>query len=130
MIIVDSVRTMQFNSASIRCISLDGQPWLIAADVMKCIGVQNCTTAVASLREHECRKVSLFEAPQQHALSVKGVQKKLNRSRKPEASALLDWIQREAIPAFTEASKQPAPDSVQRLTARIAQLERQLSVVA
>jgi len=132
MINVDIVRTMHFNSTSVRCISLDGKPWFIAADVMKCLEVRNTTTAVKSLRDHECRKVSMFGAPEQHALSAEGVQKKLMCSRKQDAQALLDWIQRQAIPAFREAAqaeKLAEPDTaqvIQRLAARVTQLEQQL----
>jgi prophage antirepressor-like protein len=127
---------MHFNSASVRCISLEGQPYFIAADICKILGILNCTTAVKNLRDDECRMVSLFGAPERHSLSVKGIQKKLSRSHKQEAKALLEWIEREAIPAYCEAAqaeKLAKPDAVQlvqRLAARVDQLERQLSALA
>ena len=133
MTIVDAVRTMHFNSASARCISLGGQPYFIAADICKALGILNCTTAVKNLRDSECRMVSLFGAPEQHALSVKGIKKKLSRSRKPNAKAMLEWIEREAIPTYHEAAhadelvKLDAVQLVHQLTARVGQLERQLA---
>lgn len=127
---------MHFNSASARCISLEGQPYFIAADICKILGILNCTTAVKNLGAGECQMVSLFGAPEQHALSVKGIQKKLNRSHKPEAKAMLEWIERKAIPAYCEAAlaeelaKPDALQLVQRLATRVAQLESQLSALA
>lgn len=133
MTIVDAVRTVHFNSESARCISLEGQPYFIAADVCRILGILNCTTAVKNLLDGECCMVSLFGAPEQHALSVKGIHKKLSRSHKPKAKAMLEWIEREAIPSYREAAlaeKLAKPDAVQlvhRLAARVAQLEQQLA---
>ena len=127
---------MHFNSASTRCISLDGQPYFIAADICKILGILNCTTAVKNLRDDECRMVSLFGAPEQHALSVKGIHKKLNRSHKPEAKAMLKWIERVAIPAYCKAAQAEkltqldAVQLVQRLAARVDQLELRFSALA
>lgn len=136
MITVAAVRTMQFNSASVRCISLEDQPYFIASDICKVLGILNCTTAVKNLGDGECRMVSLFGAPEQHALSVKGIQKKLSRSHKSEAKAMLEWVEREAVPAYREAAqaetvaKPDAVQLVQRLVARVAELERKLSGVS
>lgn len=127
---VSSVITLHYNSAPVRVVSIDSQPWFIAADVFKCLGVQNTTTAVKSLRQHEVRLTEVLAQRPVHALSEKGLRKKLMRSTKPEAQALLDWVQREAIPECEGAEKQPEPDAVQRLADRVAQLERQLSVLA
>ena len=127
---------MHFNGASVRCISIEGQLYFIAADVCKILGILNCTTAVKNLRHGECRMVSLFGAPEQHALSVKGIHKKLNRSHKPEAKAMLEWIEREAIPAYCEAAQAEklaqldAVQLVRRLAARVDQLECRLSALA
>ena len=127
---VDSVRTAQFNGTPVRIIRADGALWFVASDVMKCLGVQNTTTAVLNLREDETRLVPILGSRPMNALSERGLLKRLMRSRKPEAQALLEWARREAIPGYRETEKQPEPDAVQGLAARVAKLERQLSVLA
>jgi|GEM_PF-7025841 len=127
---IASVRTVQFNGTPVRIISADNALWFVASDVMKCLGVQNTTTAVQNLREDEIRLIPILGSRPMNALSEHGLRKRLMRSRKQEAQALLEWIEREVIPECREAEKQPEPDAVQRLAARVAQLERQFSVLA
>lgn len=128
---VDSVRSVQFNGTQVRIISADNALWFVASDVMKCIGVQNTTTAMQNLHEDECRLVPILGSRPMNALSERGIRKRLMRSRKPEASALLEWIEREAIPECREAAQtEKQPDTVglvQRLAVRVAQLEQQLA---
>jgi prophage antirepressor-like protein len=128
-----NVSTLRYNGTPVRVVSIDGQPWFIAADVFKCLGVQNTTTAVQSLHRDEVRLTEMLAQRPVQALSEKGLRKKLMRSTKPEAHALLDWAVHEAIPAYREAAtteKQAKPDAVQRLAARVAELEQQVSVLA
>lgn len=61
---------------------------------MKCLGVQNTTTAVQNLHQDETRLVPILGQPPVNALSERGFRKRLMRSRKPEASLLLNWIER------------------------------------
>lgn len=127
---IDSVRTAQFNGTPVRIISADNAFWFVASDVMKCLGVQNTTTAVQNLHQDESRLVPILGSRPMNALSERGLCKRLMRSRKPEAQALLEWIEREAIPKCREtaqAEKQFKPDALQRLAARVTQLEQQLA---
>lgn len=128
---VNSVRTAKFNGTQVRIISADNALWFVASDVMKCIGVQNTTTAVQNLHEDESRLVPILGSRPMNALSERGLRKRLMRSRKPEAQALLEWIEREAIPECTEAAQtEKQPDTVglvQHLVAMVAQLEQQLA---
>jgi prophage antirepressor-like protein len=128
-----SVSILYYNSTPVRVVSIDGQPWFIAADVFKCLGVLNTTTAVKSLRLDEVRLTEVLAQRPVQALSEKGLRKKLMRSTKPEAHLLLEWVVHEAIPAYRETAtteKQLKPDAVQRLVARVAELEQKVSVLA
>lgn len=130
---VSSAITLHYKSTPVRVVSIDGQPWFIAADVFKCLGVLNTTTAVKSLHRDEVRLTEVLAQRPVQALSEKGLRKKLMRSTKPEAHALLDWVVHEAIPAYREAATtegQPKPDVVQRLAARVAELEQRLAALS
>lgn len=128
---VDSVRSVQFNGTPVRIIRADNALWFVASDVMKCIGVQNTTTAMQNLHEDECRLAPILGSRPMNALSERGIRKRLMRSRKAEASALLEWIEREAIPECREAAQTEkqldTAGLVQRLIARVTQLEHQLA---
>ena len=132
---IDRIIFLCFNGTPIRIVSIEGQPWFIAADVFKALGILNCTTAVKSLRKDEVRLTEALAQRTVQALSEKGLRKKCMRSSKPEAQALLDWALNKAIPAFKEASavqasRPSSPDAVRRLAARIAELEAQISALS
>jgi prophage antirepressor-like protein len=125
--------TLHYNCTPVRVVSIDGQPWFVAADVFKCIGVLNTTTAVKSLHYDEVRLIEVLAQRPVQALSEKGLRKKLMRSMKPEAHALLDWAVNEVIPVHREAAtaeKHVKPDLVQRLAARVAELEQRLAALS
>lgn len=132
---IDRIISLRFNSTSIRIVSISGQPWFIAADVFKALGILNCTTAVTSLRSDEVRLTEALAQRTVQALSEKGLRKKCMRSSKPEAQALLHWAEQEAIPAFNEAAKavpagqRTSPDAVSRLAVKVAELEAQISTL-
>lgn len=130
---IDRTTTLYFRSAGIRVVSIDSKPWFIAADVFRALGIVNCSTAVKSLRSDEVCFTEVLAQRPVHALSEKGLQKKLKRSLKPDAHALLHWALHDAIPAYAEAAKaapleqRTNPDAVSRLAARVAELEQQLA---
>jgi prophage antirepressor-like protein len=133
---IDRTISLRFNSTAIRLVSISGQPWFIAADVFRALGILNCTTAVRALSSDEVRLTEALAQRSVQALSEKGLRKKCLRSSKPEAQALLHWAMHEAIPAFKEAAKaapavqRSSPDAVARLAARVAELEKQISTLS
>jgi prophage antirepressor-like protein len=136
MISIDRTTTLYFRSAGIRIVSIDSKPWFIAADVFRALGIVNCSTAVRALRSDEVRLTEVLAQRPVHALSKKGLLKKLKRSLKPQAQALLHWALHEAIPAFKDAAKavpaeqRSTPDAVSRLAARVDELEQQLATLS
>ena len=133
---IDRTTTLYFRSIGIRIVSIDSQPWFIAGDVFRALGIVNCSTAVKSLRTDEVRLTEVLAKRPVHALSEKGLLKKLKRSLKPEAQALMHWALHEAIPAYKEAAKavpteqRSSPDAVSRLTARVAELEQHIAMLS
>jgi prophage antirepressor-like protein len=130
---VDSLRAMQFKATPVRITSSDDALWFVASDIFKCLGVQNTTNAVQNLSQDEARLIPILGQRPVNALSEHGLRKRLMRCKKPEASALLDWITHEAIPAYIEAAqskKHSYLHAVQRLAARVAELEQRLAALS
>ena len=88
---------------SIRTLSIDGEPWFVASDVCKALGIANNRDAVARLDEDE-KGVALTDTlgGVQNLTTVNepGLYALVLSSRKPEAKAFKRWITHEVIPSI------------------------------
>ena len=88
---------------SVRTLSVDGEPWFVAADVCKALDVKNPTDALHRLDEDECTLVSIEGASNGlpvNAVNEPGLYSLVLGSRKPEAKAFKRWITHEVIPSI------------------------------
>lgn len=83
-------------------IDQDGNPWFVAADVCKILGIVNPTHAVSRLDQSEVERVRLVQGRGSANLiiSESGLYKLAMRSDKPEARAFQDWVTRDVLPAI------------------------------
>lgn len=88
---------------SIRTLNIDGEPWFVASDVCKALGIANSRDAVARLDEDE-KGVALTDTlgGVQNLTTVNepGLYTLVLSSRKPEAKAFKRWITHEVIPSI------------------------------
>ena len=88
---------------SIRTLNIDGEPWFVASDVCKALGIANNRDAVARLDEDE-KGVALTDTlgGVQNLTTVNepGLYTLVLSSRKPEAKAFKRWITHEVIPSI------------------------------
>ena len=88
---------------SIRTLNIDGEPWFVASDVCKALGIANNRDAVARLDEDE-KGVALTDTlgGVQNLTTVNepGLYALVLSSRKPEAKAFKRWITHEVIPSI------------------------------
>lgn len=88
---------------SIRTLNIDGEPWFVASDVCKALGIVNSRDAVARLDEDE-KGVALTDTlgGVQNLTTVNepGLYALVLSSRKPEAKAFKRWITHEVIPSI------------------------------
>ena len=86
---------------SVRTLSVDGEPWFVAADVCKALDIRNGRDAVARLDEDE-KGVALTDTPggmqNMTTINEPGLYSLVLGSRKPEAKAFKRWITHEVIP--------------------------------
>lgn len=107
---MSQVQKFNFGLMDLRVVELDGQPWFVAADVMKTLDISRGGSNLAGLKEDElqvlskkCGKVSLlFQGTMGRCalLSEAGLYKLVMRSNKPEARAFQDWVTRVVLPAI------------------------------
>lgn len=83
---------------------LEGEPWFVAADVCRALGLGNSSQAIAKLDDDEKSGVIISDPHGREQvtrfISESGLYALVLSSRKPEAKAFKRWITHEVIPAI------------------------------
>lgn len=89
---------------AVRAVTLEGEPWFVAADVCRALGLGNSTNACARLDDDEHALISIKGLSrgndEANAVNEPGLYTLVLSSRKPEAKAFKRWITHEVIPAI------------------------------
>ena len=87
---------------SVRTVTINGEPWFVAADVCKALEINNVSMAISRLDDDEKNTISLTEGipgnPNKTIVNEPGLYSLVLSSRKPEAKAFKRWITHEVIP--------------------------------
>lgn len=86
---------------AVRAVTLGGEPWFVAADVCRALGLGNSSDVIKRLDEDERTLVSIEGASNGlpvNAVNEPGLYALILGSRKPEAKAFKRWITHEVIP--------------------------------
>lgn len=108
-----------FGSHQVRVVTIEGEPWFVAADLCLCLssyirtnGSVNTGAALSKLDPNERGTLSYLEAKRiglQHIasraygvsiVSESGLYTMVMRSDKPEARTFQDWVTREVLPSI------------------------------
>ena len=96
-------RIFQFQNKQVRTVQVDGEPWFVAADVCRVLGLGNPSQAVSYLDEDERCLIS-NEAWRTNgamaAVNEPGLYSLVLKSRRPEAKSFRRWITHEVIPVI------------------------------
>lgn len=100
-----ALQTFDFGSTTIRIVDINGEPWFVAADVCKILGIENHGNAYQRLHKNEVtniRRTYLGMSPGRDAtlISESGLYKLILRSDKPQAKSFQDWVTRTVLPAI------------------------------
>lgn len=88
---------------AVRAVTLEGEPWFVAADVCRALGLGNSSKAVMPLDDDEkgiTNSNTLGGEQKMVIVSEPGLYSLIVRSRKPEAKAFKRWITHEVIPSI------------------------------
>lgn len=86
---------------AVRAVTLEGEPWFVAADVCRALGLGNSSDVIKRLDKDERTLVSIEGASNGlpvNAVNEPGLYALILGSRKPEAKAFKRWITHEVIP--------------------------------
>lgn len=88
---------------AVRSILIDGDPWFVAADVCKALGLEKTNRALSRLDDDEKGAHSVSTPGGRQRMSIiseSGLYSLILGSRKPEARAFKRWITHEVIPSI------------------------------
>lgn len=99
-------KLMTFENAAfgkIRTLTIDGEPWFVAADVCRALEIGNPSMAVERLDDDE-KGISTIDTlggkQRMTIINEPGLYSLVLSSRKPEAKAFRRWVTHEVIPAI------------------------------
>ncbi len=81
-------------------ITIEDEPWFVAADICQILGLSNPSVAVQPLGAEEKAKSVLGKGAPANLVSESGLYKLVMRSDKPQAKAFQDWVTKEVLPAI------------------------------
>lgn len=112
----------------VRTITLDGEPWFVAADVCKALEIKNPSDALLRLDNDEKNTLCLTEGitagnPNVNIVNEPGLYSLVLGSRKPEAKAFKRWITHDVIPAISRHGMYAIDDIIANPDLGIAALQ-------
>lgn len=98
--------------AAIKVVAIDDQPWFVAADVCRALGMDLTGGTNSALRglsiderravtRRDCKELFLgVPSPSYTVITESGLYKLVMRSDKPQARPFQDWVTRDVLPAI------------------------------
>ena len=93
----------EYNRNTIRVVELDGNPWFVAVDVSRVLGLTNTTMALRPLGSDEkgLNPIETIRGVQMmNTVSESGLYKLILRTDKPQAREFQDWVTRVVLPTI------------------------------
>lgn len=112
-----------YEGATVRAITVDGEPWFVARDICDALELPNLTMAMQRLAADEkgVNRIDTLGGPQQMAVvSESGMYALVLRSDKPKAESFRRWITRDVVPTIRKTGSYTAPAAVAELPDRKA----------
>jgi prophage antirepressor-like protein len=96
-----------FQDHVVRVVDRNDQPWFVASDICRVLGIANSRDAVSSLEDDERNTVGIADGnrgnPNTTVISESGLYSLVFKSRKPEAKVFRRWVTSEVLPSIRQA---------------------------
>ena len=105
----------------VKAIMKDGEPWFVAADVCKALGLEQVSRAMDRLDEDErgLLKVTHPQSPTKtqevNGVNESGLYHLVLCSTKPEARAFKRWVTHEVIPSIRKTGAYMTPETIEKV---------------
>ena len=94
--------TFPVTNAQVRTVTIDGNPWFVAADACAILDITNTSQAVSRLDADEYALFNIGKGAGRSSLiiSESGLYALIMQSRKPEAEAFSRWVRKVVLPTL------------------------------
>lgn len=110
---MSAIELFQYESAELRTVVRDGEPWFVGRDVCAILGLSNIADSLNRLDEDGVANTDLIDSMgrKQNAriVSEPGLYELVFQSRKPEAKKFRRWVTAEVLPAIRKTGNYGAP---------------------
>lgn len=117
--------TFPVSGEKVRVVHIDGEPWFVAVDVCRELGIQNVGGAVGRLDEGDARTTrvtdSLGRDQDNHVINEAGLYQLIFQSRKVEAKRFKRWIFEEVIPTIRKTGAYEGAEALQKRVMDLAE---------
>lgn len=122
---------------NVRTLVVNGEPWFVAADVCKILGLEQVSRAMSKLDPDEGGLLSVPhpQSPEKtmevNGVNEYGLYRLVSTSNKPEAKKFSRWIIHEVLPSIRKTgsySIRPEPTDFERMNAETANLNAKAAV--
>ena len=96
----NKVQIFNFENKQVRTIEIKGEPWFVASDVTKILGLSNTTVALQKLDDDERSKFNLGRQGKTNVVNEYGLYGLILASRKNEAQSFKRWVKHEVLPSI------------------------------
>jgi anti-repressor protein len=116
---MSAIELFQNDDFQVRSMLIDGEPWFVAADICRALGLGNATMALTKLDDDDLNSIEVIDSmgrtQQARTVNEAGMYLLVMRSDKAEAVRFRKWIASEVLPAIRKTgtySLTPAPVAV------------------
>jgi len=111
---MNELQIFKYNSAEVRTVSKDGEPWFVLKDVCAVLGLSNATIVAARLDGDEVTKFDLGGlSGESNIINEAGLYNVILRSDKPEAKAFKRWVTHEVLPSIRKHGAYMTPETLE-----------------
>lgn len=116
---MNDVTIFNFDGADFRVIIRDGEPWFVAKDVCRVLGLTNHIQAISVLDDDEKSGVSISDPhgreQQTNIITESGLYTLIMRSNKPEARRFRKWVTTEVLPSIRKHGAYATPQTIESI---------------
>lgn len=103
-----------FKGQQVRTVTINNEPYFVATDVTKILGITNTTVALSRLDEDERSKFNLGRQGKANVVNEYGLYELIIASRKSEAHEFKRWITHEVIPSIRKHGAYMTPQTIEK----------------
>lgn len=106
-----NLQSFSFDDELVRVVMRDGEPWFVAADACRVLGIQNVSQALENFDDDEKGIASGYTLGGQQQLLVvsePGLYRLIFMSRKPNAKPFQRWVRHDVLPSIRRTGRYEA----------------------